>query len=352
MRSYTLNELKSSRLQYDKKPPKLMMWIIFTTLFLLCAIIVISIFTYKTEVVRAGGVLASDIKTPIQSQTGGKITKLNHNSGDYVEKGSVLFELDATQVQSNIIAIKGKVDYMQQYVDNYNLMIDKLGNADLSVNTLGENPFQKSDFYFMWSSMDNEYSAAKAEGELTLQQAREKVVNQYLQSFYQSKMQYEYELLGNSRQLDAYNEMLDSYKVYAYASGYVNYFADIQVGAVIDNNAIGSISDTISKDNVIIDCYIDTGSRSFIKVGDSVEVVMAGLSQSKYGTLKAKVHSISDDVVVDKEGNVFYKVQVKPNATKLKDVELTNGQQGEIRIKYDSVTWMNWMLKKIGIIDR
>lgn len=37
---------------------------------------------------------------------------------------------------------------------------------------------------------------------------------------------------------------------------------------------------------------------------------------------------------------------------KNKETILSNGIVVEARIKYESITWMKWILKKIGIIDR
>ena len=34
------------------------------------------------------------------------------------------------------------------------------------------------------------------------------------------------------------------------------------------------------------------------------------------------------------------------------DIVLQNGQVGEIRIKYETISWLNWCLKKMGIIDK
>lgn len=66
---------------------------------------------------------------------------------------------------------------------------------------------------------------------------------------------------------------------------------------------------------------------------------MAGLSQSEYGTLKGKVISISEDILTDNNNNVLYKISINPNSVVLENngnkIQLTNGELGEVRIKYD-----------------
>jgi hypothetical protein len=86
-----------------------------------------------------------------------------------------------------------------------------------------------------------------------------------------------------------------------------------------------------------------------------VEIIVSGLSQSTYGTLKGKVTYVSNDSM-QSEDKIYYKVSIKPNDTILKnkdkETKLSNGMVVETRIKYESITWFNWILKKIGIIDR
>ena len=86
-----------------------------------------------------------------------------------------------------------------------------------------------------------------------------------------------------------------------------------------------------------------------------VEMIVNGLSQSTYGTLKGNVLSTSNDSI-QSEDKVFYKVSIKPTdivlKNKDKETSLSNGMVVEARIKYESITWMKWVLKKIGILDR
>ena len=73
MRVYTLEDLKSSKIQYDKNPPRFIYYIVFTVFIGLLSIIILSCFTHKTEVVRASGILSSDNKTYIMSKKQGEI---------------------------------------------------------------------------------------------------------------------------------------------------------------------------------------------------------------------------------------------------------------------------------------
>ena len=76
MKEYTLDELTSSRIQYDKNPPGFMKWIILVIALLLIGIIILASFTYKTEVVRTSSIITSSNKVSVQSPTQGKIEKI------------------------------------------------------------------------------------------------------------------------------------------------------------------------------------------------------------------------------------------------------------------------------------
>jgi membrane fusion protein, peptide pheromone/bacteriocin exporter len=353
MKTYTLSQLTSSRIQYDKKPPKFMFYIIISVLLLLIGLITLSCFTYKTEVVRTSGILSSDNKTYIQSQTSGSIKTIYKQSGDYVNEGDLLFELDDLETKASILALSGKIDLLDEYISNYDTLITTLlaiNPSDIS-NVL--NPFSTSEFYYMFKSFKTSLDGATSTTDTTIEEARQNIIDQYVQQYYSSKFQYEYERVGNTSQITAYETLMTKYKVYANNSGYINYTANISVGNVIDQSTIGSISNEVTESNAIFDCYVSAAYRSFIDIGTDVEVAISGLSQSKYGTLNGEIITIGNDIITDEDGNAYYKITIKPNSISLinkdNEINLTNGELGEIRIKYESVTWMHWMLKKIGI---
>lgn len=353
MKEYTLVELTSSRIQYDKNPPKFMKWIILVIASLLIGIILLASFTYKTEVIRTSSIITSSNKVNIQSPNQGKIEKIYIENGDYVNKGDLLLKMDASQLDSQILALQLKCDYLKEYIDNYNLMINIL--EEVNVETLEdlENPFVEGQFYYEFSNVIKQIeSITDNNGGIT--EMRSNTINQVLSSFYNTKFQYEYEFTGNLGQVEAYENLKKTYSVYATTSGYVNYNVNIKDSNVVDSSVLFTISEKLNKDNSIINTYVSATNRSFIDVGNDVEISIAGLSQARYGLLEGKVVNISEDVITDQDGNVFYSVDIKPNSIELinKDnkVEIVNGQICEIRIKYESITWMTWALTKIGIL--
>lgn len=344
MKRYTLEELRSSRIQYDKKPPRLLFLTIFITLIGIVGIIVLSCFTYKTEVIRASGVLSSDNKTYIMSKTQGEIKEVYKNSGDYVSKGDLLFEINDNQVNSQIVMVEAKAFLIKEYVDKYEDMVSFLISIDPNKELINPDVQNKE--------LDDIVKEIKNKD--TIDEKKE-LIESYISQLRQTLFQYNYEYLGYKGQIDGYNEIKKDYKVYANCDGYITYTNELKTGMVIGNDSLGTISDTLTKDNSIVEVYVDASNKAYLKEDMDVEMVVGGLSQTKYGTLKGKVISISNDSIVN-ENNILYKIQIKPSNITLKqknnEVELKNGMVVESRIKYEKTTWMNWCLKMIGMIDR
>jgi membrane fusion protein, peptide pheromone/bacteriocin exporter len=344
MRVYNLNDLKSSHIQYDKNPPKFIYFIILTIFIGLICIVILSNYTYKTEVVRATGILSSDNKTYIMAIKSGEIDTVYKKSGEYVEKGDVLFKINDSEIDNQIYAYQGKADLLYEYVNSYQTIINTLENINLEEEL--ENPFTEGQFKKEYQSIIKQINESDSKND---------TIDSYISQYERELFQYNYEYVGLTSQIEAYKNMKEEYMVTAETSGYINYTSEIKPGMVIDSSVIGTISLELSKDNAIVDLYVDTSAKSFIKENMDVEIVVSGLSQFTYGTLKGVVTYISNDSI-QSDDNIFYRVSVKPKDITLKNKDketlLSNGMIVEARIKYESLTWMKWALRKIGIIDR
>lgn len=358
MKEYKLHELKSSLMQYHKKDPKMGFMIIGITLVLLIGIIISAHFVKKTEVVKAVGVLSTTNKTYITSPTGGKIKTIDKHNGEHVEKGDLILELDTLQVDAQIIALDYKLMFLKDQVDDLDLFIESIKAYDYDNIENNQNPFEDGDFHIQYDSFLEAIANVEAKktdvtGSLVdktmseLREERIKIANQFLSQYYNQKKQYEYEYISVKGQKEANELTLNSYKIYAGNSGYINYSVLLSDGMVIGNDPIGTINEKLTKDNAIIEVYIDAKSRVYLEDNLTVDIVVSGLPQTEYGTLKGKISHISPDSIMS-EGKVYYKLEIKPSEIKLSDINLVVGQTGEVRIKYEETTWLNWFLKKIG----
>lgn len=357
MKTYSLDELKETRLMYDKNPPKFIAYLIFLMSVLIISLIVLASFTYKTEVVKTQGVLESTNKSPIQSQTTGKIISVFKDSGDYVKSGEVLFELDSSQTTVQIIALESKINSIKSFMNNVDELINAVKNIDVAILS-NKNPFSDNLNYYNYQividSINNITETMYSREECIAQ--RNSIKNKFLIEFFQSYNQYKYEVESLYSEISAYTKLLDSYKVYASCDGYISYNLNIKTGVVVDTSSVGSISEKSTSENSIFECYVGASNRNFIKEGLSTKIIIQGLSQSKYGTINGKIIEISNDIIIDKDNNVYYRVLIKPEDIVLNNKDnqiiLLNGQIGEVRIKYEDLTWLKWAFKKIGITDR
>ena len=114
----------------------------------------------------------------------------------------------------------------------------------------------------------------------TGEENKKDTVDSYISQYESQLFQYNYEYVGIKAQIDAYKSMKEEYKVLAQSSGYINYTNELKPGMIIDSSVVGTISNEITKDNVIVEVYVDTSAKSFIQENMEVEMVVNGLSQS------------------------------------------------------------------------
>ena len=358
MREYKLHELKSSNILYNKKDPKMGFMIIGITLIFLIGLIAAANFVKRTEVVRSSGILSTTNKTYIMSETGGRISKVHKKNGEFVNEGDLILELDNTQVQAQILSLDYKLNYLNNHINNLNLFIDSLESFNYESIELNENPFDDGEFYLQYNSFlkslesieetklnDVGDEVNKEIEEITKE--RKDLVNQYLPQYYSQKGQYEYEISGILGQKDAYELTLESYKIYASSSGYINYSNELNTSLVIGNDPIGTINDALNIENSVIEVFISTSNINHIRKGQEVDISVIGLPQIEHGIINGTVANISTDSMILEEG-VYYKVIVTPNNISLNDIKLISGQVTEIRIKYDELTYLKWIINKLG----
>ncbi|MBQ9899779.1 MAG: HlyD family efflux transporter periplasmic adaptor subunit [Acholeplasmatales bacterium] len=281
------------------------------------------------------------------SKSQGEIKKIYKNSGDYVNQGDLLFELNDNQVTAQIMTCEAKMNLVKEYYDNFKIVVDSLYNVKLNDELI--NPFEEGRFYIEYDEIIKNIQDADTSNE------RDEALNGYISQYENSLFQYKYEYVGLEAQVNAYKKLLDDYKVFATESGYINYFSNIKCGIMVGTDAIGTISERLTESNAMIDLYVDATNMPFLKENMNVEMTVSGLPQSTYGLLRGKIIKISNDSVVN-DNNIFYIISVKPDditlTNKNKSIVLKNGMVVEARIKYESITWMKWILKKIGILDR
>ena len=107
----------------------------------------------------------------------------------------------------------------------------------------------------------------------------------------------------------------------------------------------------------VIEAYVSTADMARMKEGDTVQIVVDGLSQSVYGTIKGTVMQIDSDVTNRQAENgstsQLFRVLIRMDSDYMVDqsgdkVDIANGMTVVARIQYDKVTYFNYVLEKLG----
>lgn len=356
---YTFNELKESKLIYDRKPPAFGVIMTLLTLIFVAGAIVWACFSVKTYVVRATGLVTDDTKINVMNSVSGEVKTINVVEGQKVSEGDVILTLDTFQTDLQIAQLQSMVDLYDTYIANTQKLISFVNDYDIEDESTHINPFDRSineeaRFYAdaemmkmygqSLSSQEEGYSESDLEN-LKAQFLTQQGVYTYLTDYLTQYKQY-------SSQLSSYEESLAAYTVRATQSGIIHLTPGLSVGTVLSSSVLLATISSDAPENYYFQLAVSASERSKLSVGSDVEIVVSGAMQTEYGTLSGKVVEIDQDSTQTEDGQIYYVVKVVPDKTQLTDkggnvIELKQGMIGECRIKYDETTYFNWMIEQI-----
>ena len=369
----TLEELKDSRIMFDKNPPGFgYMLIIVLTIFIALAV-VWSIRTPKLYIIQATGTVTSDGGNYVMCTYTGEITDCNLYEGQLVEEGDELFKVKSTEY--NIQA-----EQLQLTKEAYE---DKIEKNELLVKSIKDdvNYFNDSDpddvlYYSAYESYKSQvkqntidtstyaaYGYTDEQIEIELEKSEGKISQLYYDAIgsaesaiSEAKIQIE----AIDSQLSAIGSGKNEYTVVATASGTVHLLADYKNGMVVQTTQTVAIITPANSTN-IIEAYVSTADMARIHEGDKVQIVVDGLSQNIYGTIDGTIKRI-DSNVTSQESSDGSKVQAFKVIIEMDNnymvsksgdkVDIVNGMTTVSRITYDKVSYFNYALEKLGIRTR
>jgi multidrug resistance efflux pump len=363
-------DLKDSRLLYEKDLPPFGYMLVSIIAILLIAVLIWSLKTPKTFVIKSQGTIESTNKNYIMSPYTGKISKMNISEGSFVDAGDVLFTVESTELDLQEEQISGQI---QVYSEN----VSQLKKLEQSVMD-GENHFDitKADdrqYYnqyeaYMSQIKQNDidtstykaygYSDAQIETELEKNNAKiSEIYYSTLKSIDESITQYETEIEKLKVQNGAIANGQSEYQVLANTSGIVHMINEYKEGMVVQAaSAIGSIAN--ENDEYIVSAYLGVNDRPRVSLGDNVNIEVVGLAQNTYGNLKGKLVSVDNDVSSSQDGNqTFFKSKIEIEtpyliSNKGNKVNISNGMSVEARIIYDELTYFDYFLESLGLLTR
>jgi multidrug resistance efflux pump len=374
-RAKTLSELKDSTLLYEKNLPSFGYFILIVILALLLGVIFWSAHTNKTYIIKSTGNVQSVNKNYVMSPYTGKIVSIDISEGDNVEKGDVLFTVGSTELNLQDKQLKEQRKIYQKQISQYNKLVKSIQND--------ENLFSSSDaddnLYYSQFEMYKEQVAQQKPDTVTMksygytdaqiaseiQKVQAKIAEIHASSVKAAEeqiLQAQSQLDGIDAQLDAINLGQSDYMITANESGRIHLLTEYKEGMVVQAaSPIASIAS--ENDQYKIVSYVAAGDATRIDVGDPADIVVDGLVQNVYSTITGKVDKIDSDITVPQGGegsessSPYFKVDIIPDTGYLvsKDghkVNISNGMAVESRIRYDKVSYMDYMLESLGLLVR
>lgn len=370
----TLEQLKDSRLLYEKKLPRFGYIITLIVAVLLIVVVIWSIYTPKIYVIKSSGTVQSDNKNYVMSPYTGKISGMLVKEGQVVEKGDTLFQIQSTDLNLQVTQLEEQKKSYETRVSQFEKLVksikDNKNYFDIASNN---DSLYYSQFEAYKSKIDQsqvDVSTYKAYGYTNEQIEKQLVTNQakITEIYYTAIQTAENSILDAKTQMDGINAQLialkqgqGQYTITASTSGIVHMMSDYKEGMVVQAAAaIASIAS--SQDTYTVVAYMSPSDVVRTKVGDNVDVAIAGLNQSIYGTISGKVTGIDSDMTTSKDSDTgestsYFKVYITPNekylVSKAGNAEnITNGMAVEARVKYDEVTYFNYVLEALGVLTR
>jgi multidrug resistance efflux pump len=374
----TLVDLRDSRLLYEQKLPAFGYMIIIIVVALLIGVIIWSLFTPKIYIIRGSGIVESVNKNYIMSAYSGEISNIQIQNGDYVEEGDTLFAIKSTDLDLQKIQIDGKIVIYEKQISQ----LEKLENA-IKANTNSFNPNDPDDkqYYNQYQaykaqvaqntvdvSMYQQYGYSEEQIETEIRKNDSKNAEIYystLRSIGESINSAKAEMENLKVQGNAITEGQSEYIVTARTSGIVHLSTDYKDGMVIQGGSvIGSIAS--ENDTYIVKAYINVNDMPRIELGNSVDIAVAGLLESVYGTLSGKLVHVDSDISQQsnsngqsgsESGSSYFRLDIEPDSAYLisksgRKYNITNGTVVETRIKYDEVTYFVYFLESLGLLVR
>ena len=365
----SLDSLKDSRIMFDKKPPAFGYLLILIVGVFLCLALVWSIRTPKLYTIQAQGAVTNEAANYVMCTYTGEIDTCNLTEGILVEQGDVLFSVKSTDydLQEKQL-IESRVAYEQQ-VSQYKRLVQAIkDDANYFDESNPEDNLYHSIFEAYKARMAQnvvDTSAYKSYGYTDEQIETELFKNQgkinelyysAIQSAESNIEQAELQIASIEAQLAAVNSGQTAYEVKATASGVLHLLGNYRSGMVVQTTTAVA---TITPENAepVIEAYVSTADMARMKEGDSVQIVVDGLSQSIYGTISGNVKHIDSNVTTqqgdDGRRAQMFRVLISMDSDYMINnsgdkVDIVNGMTAVARIQYDKVTYFNYVLEKLG----
>ena len=369
----TMEQLRDSALLFETDVPPFGYLLLLIVAVSLASVLLWSTQAVKPYVIVSQGTVTSADAAYVMPAYTGEIEENDMEEGMLVEEGDVLFTIKSTDYNLQEEQLLASRDIYEQQITKSNLLVKSIqDNTNYFDGTDPEDTLYYSSFEAYQSQVaQNRFDAStyKAYGysDEQIQAEMEKNQGKVTEIYYSAIQSAENAIQEATKQIASIDAQLlaiqsgqTEYRVRAASAGTLHMLADYKAGMVVQT---GSAVATITPENgeVLIEAYVSTADMARMEEGEPVQLAVNGLVQSVYGTIDGTVAHIASNVTSMEgeqgESNPVFRVQITPDTDYLvsrtgRKVSLKNGMSVEARIRYDEVTYFNYVLEKLGLLVR
>lgn len=369
----TMEQLKDSRLLFEKKLPAFGYIILLIVTVALVGVVLWSMKARKPYMIISQGTVTGETSNYVMPAYTGEIEQCYMEEGKIVQAGDVLFTIKSTDYnlqEEQLLANKQTYEkqiaqseiLVKSIKDNTNYFAASNPGDELYYSAyeaykaqVAQNTFDGS----MYQAYG--YSDEQIEKELVKNQGKiSEIYYNAIQSAENTIKEAKLQIASIDAQLSAIDSGQAEYSVKATNTGVLHMLADYKNGMVVQTgSAVATI--TPESSDVMVEAYVSTADMARMEEGNKVQMAVDGLIQTIYGNITGKVVSIDSNITSvegeNGQSNSVFKIKIKPDTDYLinksgKKVNLSNGMTVESRITYDEVTYFNYVLEKIGVLVR
>lgn len=401
MKFNNINNLKNSRLFFDKQPPNFIKYFVIFVVFIMLLLLYVSTIFHKNYIVKGVGTIQNSDKVYVSSAVNGEVSQIFKKEGEYVKKGDVILSLksgpgtaDSTEIQKQIDQIDKNIAAIDLYTKSLNEGINYLKNEGI------EQAYYGKAEYYIKEKIDGLSSKAQSQKELSTLNNEKKEIENKVKELEKNKATQqeidlekdkiktkEQEIIQKEKEIENYdsqsqkiynqfiseagtqrNELINKktefeiqkntssknenfYNIIATSDGKLSYATPITNGYFIQNGTIVLSISGNENSRLIAKSYIPAQERAKVKINDKVVMNIDGLNEYKYGNLKGTIESISAEPIVQKSENgdqQIYELIIKLESNEVKDFKLYSGLSLISNVIYESETYFDYVMEKLS----
>ena len=339
MNKYLKNQLieRDKRLYYDflpemegiiEKPANRLTTVILFTCFALIATTIIWACYFRTDIVitATGNMDSTGPSISVVYMSGGRISEICVNEGEYVEEGAVICRLDSSQYDIALEEYDYNLRILKVQKELYEMLYEKYRIGEISA--LEINPASYGD--------DEKIAQAVIlENDLFIENLKnlkdDQIITAVRERLYSittniNKIDAQIENTGND--IKRLKNDLNNMIVTAPVSGIVTYIEKLYIGKTVSaGNVVCYINEPQTE--YVFNAYVTDEDITGLQLGDTVQIKLPAYNGTEFEYINGTVTGISDIPLSISEKGIVYAVEITPEIV---PEDIKPGMEGSVDI--------------------